>query len=291
MVMNREAIEAEFEVCKPKTQYGVPATLETFQLHRHELCQGTNNGEIEKMAKELEIDKQLGLKNQCEITAEAALQRDIDDLTSSKDYVQVSKKLLEKLFSIGGLKRICTLHTIISFLHGMVTGARVPLIIIASVLALLYPMCFWSGIVASHQTNPGTVCLGILLVAGWIAMLMGTIFGIYFWCEDVQINYDHLEVKLDMEPLSSVDTKIPYGAKLKVLEAQKTGIFKDFVYASPKFTVDTRTWQNTLHINIDPAILGVTKDSRMFMVVYWDVIKDKERVIKEINQFKKFKLA
>jgi hypothetical protein len=285
------AQEAEFSEVKPEQKKSnVPATLQTFQLYRHDLCQGKNNNDIEKIAKELEIDKQLGLKAQCELTAEAALQKDIDELTSSKDYVQVSKLLLEKLFGIGKLRMICTWHTIKSFIRGMLRDAKTPLILFTIVLAMIYPMCVWSGMTIGKPASPSIVTAGLFVVLGWVLLVIFAIYGIRDFVENVKIKYDSLEVALDMKSLSSVDTRIPYGAKLKVLEAKETGIFRDFVYASPKFSAETKIWQNTLHINIDPAILGVTQDERMFMIVYWDIKKDKERIIKEIHQFRKFKI-
>jgi hypothetical protein len=287
------AKEAEFSEVKPETKKSnVPAVLQDFQLYRHELLQGTNNEKIKKIATELELDKQLGLKHQCELTAETALKNDIDSLTSSNDYIQVSKQLLEKLFSIGQLKGMCVWHTIKSFIKGIIRDAKKPLIVYTFVIVALYPMCVWTGMVASRPCVAGNVFCGILLIIGWLAMICGVVYGIWDLIENVKIRYDKLEVVLDMKHLSHVDVKIPYGAKLKVLEAKETGIFKEFVYASPKFNVETKEWQNTIHLNLNihPAILGVTQDDRMFMIVYWDVKKDKERIIKQINQFKKFKI-
>jgi hypothetical protein len=103
------------------------------------------------------------------------------------------------------------------------------------------------------------------------------------------MEYEVLKVKLDMTPLKKVDMKIPYGAKLKVQEAAKTGIFEDFVLAKPVFSVEQK--EIIIDLKPDPAILGITKDSRMFMIVYWDIQKDKEKVLKEIHRFRKYKLT
>jgi hypothetical protein len=117
--------------------------------------------------------------------------------------------------------------------------------------------------------------------------------------------YDKLFAKLEMIPLSEATMKIPYGAKLKTAEAKRTGIFKEFAIVYPKFQVgekvvnvgggkirglDGSTAKFFQSLNVDPAIVGITDDKRYFMVVYWDVQHDVERVLDEIEDFKKFKL-
>ena len=82
---------------------------------------------------------------------------------------------------------------------------------------------------------------------------------------------------------TNVEVKCP-----KCGEEKKTGIFEDFIFAQPEFFVENKTVEP--RIKIDPAILGMTKDQRMFMIVYWDVEHDVEHVLTQIDAFKKFKL-
>lgn len=85
----------------------LPATLATFELARHPLMKEKVTPDIEKIQMELEIDKELGLPMQAERTSNKALSTDIDELTKSNNYFQVSKGLLEKLFSIRQLQFDC----------------------------------------------------------------------------------------------------------------------------------------------------------------------------------------
>jgi multisubunit Na+/H+ antiporter MnhE subunit len=41
----------------------------------------------------------------------------------------------------------------------------------------------------------------------------------------------------------------------------------------------------------DPIVLGVAEDNRMFMVAWWDIKRDIDRVKENIKVFKKFKVV
>ena len=153
-------------------------------------------------------------------------------------------------------------------------------------------MMVFSFAVIPWKSNPLALTLGFGNVFAWIGMLILLICGIGTW-DKKKLSYFIIAVKVDTIPLSSVSSPIPYGAKLKVLEAKKTGIFKDFVFATPEFVIESKNHIIDMKKNfpqIDPAILGVTEDKRMYMIVYWDLDKDVEKIIKNINDFKKYKL-
>ena len=108
------------------------------------------------------------------------------------------------------------------------------------------------------------------------------------------IYFTSIKAELDLRPLKETDIEIPYGAKLKAEEAFDTKIFEALVIAHPKFTVQKNSIEIKEKIipkiDLDPAILGMTADERLFMIVYWDVKKDIEKTAQKIKKFRKFKL-
>lgn len=262
-----------------------------YALVRHELRAGAIDDDIKALAEELEVDKELGLKNQAEITMEKAIKHDIDELTSSKDYFEVTPAILRKLFKIGSLQRKCFWYNIKSAIRGFLVAGVLPLSLHALMLALIYPMIEFSGWVWPAVFKNSTSLLVLLATSNvllWIGMLVLLIFGFATW-SGKRIHHSVLKIDLEMQTLQSVQESIPYGAKLKVLEASKTGIFNNFVFAKPKF--EAKNLEHEVRFpSVDPAILGNTSDKRMYMIVYWDLDKDVEKVIKKINHFKKFKL-
>jgi hypothetical protein len=77
-------------------------------------------------------------------------------------------------------------------------------------------------------------------------------------------------------------------------EAKDSGLFEGFSIVRPEFFTDQKSFKPSFQLPPfppDPAILGVTKDNRMFMVVWWDIEHDVDRVKTNIKKFKKFKIA
>ena len=110
---------------------------------------------------------------------------------------------------------------------------------------------------------------------------------------DVSFKYWFIGVKLNMESVSQTAIQIPYPAKLKMKEAKDSGLFEGFSIVRPEFFTDQKSFKPSFQFPrfSDPAILGVTKDSRMFMVVWWDIEHDVDRVKTSIKKFKKFKVS
>lgn len=270
---------------------GLPEKLENLgfnQLLRHDLMANTSNDVVKKIAEEMKVDNELGLVNQASITAKKSLMHDIDELTSSRDYFEVTPEHLKKLFKISSIQRRCLIYNIQSTIKGILTAGFLPIMLC---LALIYPVTVFSAWVfppAFKACTPFLALLSICAVLGWIGEIVLLIFGFTTW-SGKKIRYTLMDVKLKTVPLSSVFSPIPYGAKLKVLEAKKTGIFEDFVYATPEFET-TGVQKEVKYPTVDPAVLGVTKDKRMYMIVYWDLDKDVAKVVKQIKDFKKFKL-
>jgi hypothetical protein len=63
---------------------------------------------------------------------------------------------------------------------------------------------------------------------------------------------------------------------------------RDFSIAHPEFKVDRQVFKPKL--KLDPVILGVAKDSRAYMICWWDIEKDIDKVKENIRLFKKFKV-
>jgi hypothetical protein len=263
----------------------------TTALTRHNLMVGKTDAEIATITKELEIDLELGLKKQAELTVVKALNHDIDDLTSSNNYFEVTKDLLDKLFQIKKLRAKCFWTNIMSRISGFFKAGALPLSLHALALALIYPLLrfsMWVWPVSVKGPTAFLVTACILNCFFWIGLVVLIVIGFTNWSNQV-IEYTSLDVNVESELLSKVSEKIPYGAKLKVLEAKNTGIFNDFVYVAPEFRV-TKGEHRISFPQVDPAILGVAPDNRRYMIVYWDIDKDIARVIKEIEHFKKYKL-
>lgn len=282
------AVNADFTEVKETRSSNLPATLDTVQLHRHALMNGKVTEASAKAAEELALDKELGLLNQARETADNVLSNDIDELTASNDYYEVTREMIEKLFGLTAMKFNCSVYNFKSYWRGrfkawVASGGAFAGSIFS--IALLAGMLF----AFNTKWNSG------LSLLGWGAIVC-FITAITFLCatigELISVRYNYTEIRTDVaiDSIREVTTKIPYGAKLKVLEAKKTGIFEDFVMAELKFTSEHRT-VTPPRLNIDPAILGVTKDKRMFMIVYWDIKHDIEKTKNHIKRLSKFKLT
>jgi hypothetical protein len=240
-----------------------------YALIRHELRAGAVDDSINSLAEELEVDKDLGLTKQAEITMEEALSHDINELTNSNDYFEVSPEVIKKLFKIRSLQRKCFFINILSAIRGFLVAGFLPLSLHAILLVMTYPMIVFTGWIWSTVSKGPTSALVLLATSNvilWIGMVILIIFGFTNW-SGRRIRHSVMKVDVNMQPLKSVTKRIPYGAKLKVLEASKTKIFNDFVYATPKFEVSENEHEVRFP-TIDPAILGITSDKRMYMIVY-----------------------
>jgi hypothetical protein len=283
------ATPVDFEIVDPEKK-NLPATLESVKIFRHPLMEGKVTKDLAILVDELEIDRKLGLIYQAQETTEEILRKDIDELTSSKDFFEVSRKLVEKLFSLGKLKITCFFSNVKEAIHQTLIVAGPGIAMVLGGLLLFIPVIIlWShlGKIPESKVTAGIFCLFFLNVAFSMGLGVLVIAGYVNMFYEKTYRYDFLKVQINYVPLNEAQVKIPRGAKLKVLEAQETKIFEGFVLASPKFIVEHKEVQFS---RPDPAILGVTKDKRLFMIVYWDVERDVERVVKDIETFKKFKL-
>jgi hypothetical protein len=271
----------------------LPATLESLMLTRHPLMQTKITPEIEKIQTELQVDKELGLKAQAASTSRKSLIHDIDELTKSNNYFQVTKPLLRRLFQMNRLFLTCLLTNIRQFRKAFASSCMIPVML--SILTLgSIPLLVWASAVVFGSTCTWMhITEGFFVVFGWIGAIITGCFAVYHWAH-VTMEWETVDVELMSKALSDVDVSIPLGAKLKVLEAKRTEIFENFIYVHPLFSVNQHVIDVKKYIprvTLDPAILGVTKDGRMYMIVYWDLKHDVEHVLNQIKDFKKFKVA
>jgi hypothetical protein len=103
------------------------------------------------------------------------------------------------------------------------------------------------------------------------------------------ITFEFITVKLARENLEDAVFPLPYGAKLKALEAQKTQIFTRLEILYPQVTNDDLAIRLP-DFPMDPAIVGHAMDDRRYMIVYWDVKNDIEKSTVKLRKLKKFKL-
>jgi len=252
---------------------------------------------VQRAQHELEIDERLGLKNQAEKTAKELMANDIDELTNSRDFYEVDKQAIGKLFGLKDLKARCVGHNISESVTNTCKALVLPLCISALAVGLIVGGIKTAMVAAAANSIWwGMGATGIFI--GAIGAIIGAGWAFF---NKVDFRYTFIDVNLDIQKLEETDIRIPYGAKLKTDEARETGIFDGFAIITPKFTQQKRELTSQQmrdairerfapKFSFDPAIVGITRDNRMFMVVYWDIENDREKVITDIEKFKKFKL-
>jgi hypothetical protein len=132
-----------------------------------------------------------------------------------------------------------------------------------------------------------------LMGIGIVMEILGVIiFILSFTSQEVgriSFRFQFIDVKLKIENIKETMVIIPRMAKLKIKEAKDTGIFEEFTIAFPYFSVNREEYKP--YRKVDPVILGVTKDNREFMICWWDIAKDIDKVQTHINMFKRFKIS
>jgi hypothetical protein len=270
-------VDAEFEVMiEDKSKISkLPATLKDVQFLRHpKAVQETEY--FEKQKEEIKLDIDLGLTNQYEIDQKKLLRQDISTLTQSNNYYHISRKQLAKLFKIQELERMCFMHNVKEVFVGFFNAIKIPLAFIfvgvLSIVAGLYTHKNWLEFTL--------ILLGCILVATSIISFFVKPIG------NVRFRFNFLDVHLRIERVLETKLILPTMAKLKMKEAKDTEIFEDFSIAYPWFTVSG----DHPPIKKDPVILGVARDNRFFMVCWWDIAKDIDKIKTSIEMFKKFKI-
>ena len=296
----------------------IKSTLPMIRLDeiRHPKMATVKTPYLEKFMDELIVDEKLGLENQSKLNAEELFKRDVDELTSSNEYYQVSPELVGRMFQMGSLKLMCLGHNIREFAFKTIRELAFGMLLFLGSCAALWPAIKFfqhADVVSKTSDNSGWVALGLMCCVATVVGItfafvhtfrrtrtvdrlvnrhgelqheLDNVTGLFF-------DYFFLTVKLQMEPIKETLVKIPFPVKCKILEAQEKSIFKSFVIGYPRFDVENKQSNikfPEIRFNADPVVLGVSEDSRMFLIAWWDIKKDIDKVKNNIRFFKKFKV-
>jgi hypothetical protein len=285
--------DPDFEILKnsPQPAMNLPATLADVSYLRHPKAEASPEY-LEKIQEEINLDVELGLKVQYSMDQRKLLKKDIDTLTKSNEYHQVSRRLLERLFKINILKLMCLPFNLKEAVWESLVGAKVPVLIgLGTILMSLLTWGIGAGWVPDAKGIMSFASILSMILTG-VATIVGVCYFIAAFVENdignLDFNYDFIGVRLETEKITETEIPIPRMAKLKMKEAKDSGLFEGFTIAYPKFSVEHKRFRPVFRV--DPVILGVTKDSRMFMVCWWDIKKDIDRAKTDIRMFRKFKI-
>jgi hypothetical protein len=274
-----------------KNVRNLPATLETVKFLRHPKA-AAEPDYLKPLKDEIALDIELGLENQFSIDQRKILQKDIDTLTKSNNYYQITGKLLRRLFKMESLKSMCISHNIWEALIKTFFGLKTPLIII-TIGVICWIAAVHIGPVACNLKSAyhaiANVSMAMLVISATLSLVL---FIVSFATEafgKIRFNFQFIGVELKMENIKETKITIPRMAKLKIKEAKDSDLFEEFRIAYPYFTVNREEYRPRRRT--DPVILGVAKDNRWFMVCWWDVAKDIDMVQTHIDMFKKFKIS
>lgn len=284
-----QAVEdAEIVATETKQLPAIP-----IDLRRHPLQADKVDPQIEAIREDAVLDAELGLKKQVNHDSLRALQHDIDVLTSSRDYMEVSHAIVEKLFQIGKLRRMCWAYNLKEYVREIWLNFRLNLLFLTAGFGITL---LFVHLIKLDQGKGGPLVplIALTALAGIVAYFLGFILAgrdlrNHLWRLNFNLNLLRVEVKTDA--IENTNIPIPRGAKLKLLEAKKSEIFTGFKILWPDYHIEHVERKFELRMNWDPAIVGLTADNRMFMIVSWDVANDVEKTAAKIKLLKKYKIA
>jgi len=259
-----------------------------YKLTRHPLLKGADIEPelIQELEKELTIDEELCLDHQAKETCKKAFKSDIDGLTSENDYIRVTSKTIEKLFQIPRLNLKCVPINIKSFVLAFISTLWIGTISIIISFVL-------TNYLVTHRILIQPWPVGVFgvsfAVIGVIAFVIDYAL-VFLNTEAKDLEWEVIKVKLKTEGLKQTKMVIPLFAKEKTLIAKRTGIFEDFVIATPEIIITNMRSSKIPFPDLDSCILGVTRDERLFMICYWDIFKDIEKTEESIEMLQRFKI-
>jgi hypothetical protein len=229
-------------------------------IPRHPLMAHIEKEYVKELQEEADLDRELGLAGQVRMDELDVLRRDINELTSSKDFVEVSDRDVEKIFNVDWLRTKCAMNTAFSI---------VKMLIIELVLVSI--TCGF-GYIASHYPRIG-------FPFAVTAIITGIVTGIVFLVKrgTSRYTYTALSVGMNREPIHVTRVRLPKGAKLKIKEAKDAGVFERFDIVHPTITAIEQNVRLPAYF-YDPAVIGVTPDMRQFLIVCWDIENDAVKV-------------
>lgn len=245
---------------------------------------------VKEFKKNIDLDIELNLEGQAKHAAKDLIDNDIDEILKGEPYEEVNLNDLERLFSIPSMrKQVSVWNFMHKYKYSMMAFVGF-LVLSNSAWALSHSSVF------NHDGIPQL--LEVWSVLGVIALgcsaIVSLVHSFKFSHPDHVPAHSKIVVDLRMESVEKTEMKIPYGAKLRLKEAYDTGKFDEFQIAYPKPRVEQVPRPEPKIV--DPAIIGVkknklTRTEKWYMIVFWDIPKDKEITQKKIKELKRFKLV
>jgi hypothetical protein len=229
-----------------ETPMNLPATIDAVSYLRHPKAPA--EADYTKAKKdEINLDVELGLQGQFTLDQNSLLKQDINELTKSNDYREVTPRILNKLFKMAQLKTMCFVPNVKEISMQTFRGIRVPLLFSVLTVALVVA-CVQLGYKGHFSGNgPHSLYFGLSALVTGIGAVCSVVVGISSFFSggvlhnDVVFEYCFLGVRLKMESVTQTKMKIPYPAKLKMKEAKDSGLFKDFVITHRNFILSQKS--------------------------------------------------
>jgi hypothetical protein len=188
----------------------------------------------------MNLVKSLELPNQENEMRKVITSQKIDKEIQGLPYKEITPKDIDKLFGI----------------NRELSNVIAAVIMLISLVAFIG--FFGSFLVNKMPVALPAMCWVLASVVGLLVVMLEAAIYDVISPNNIRIKYDDLK---------ETNKIMPYGVLLKYQEAKQSGKFCDYKIAYPERLKKEYT---------DPALLGITKDNRTFLITYWDIEKDIE---------------
>lgn len=252
---------------------------------------------LERVKHDMELNKKLGLHGQNKKLANEVKSENIERVMDKTKYPEINEKGLLNLFGVSGLNWDIWKHNLkIIFKYGI----AIPLfcvLVLAGGIEYLNWLPDPNVIIHKFGQFMGVFMVILAIATGFISLVLclgSVVFFIMsyasFFTNETPIKDNKLiKLSLTIEDLATTRTMIPYGAKLMLSEAMDSKLFQGFHLVKPDIT---ELYKKRAIPKMDPAFVGVMNldgEEKWFLVSLWDIEKDKERVIGDLNNITKIK--
>ena len=235
---------------------------------------------VKQFEKEFRLAKELDMEFQSKLTQAEIIRKDVDKLAESKGYYQVNESLINKMLQYWTMKAKCVLYNITQYVFGTMRQ---------SIHAIVWLILFGVSLYVSIEVGTGNRTLPVILgIVGGGASAIFIFINVSAYIKR-GFSYSFMKVNIQQQRVKDAEIKIPYGAMKKLKEAMDTNIFTHFVVSHPVISVDdsnTRVLAN----NTDPALCGESVDRRRFLICWWDMKRDEDKVPKKLDWIKNYKI-
>ena len=285
----------------------LPATLADVQFCRHPKAEA-NPCYLQEIKDEINLDIELGLPEQFRKNQEILLKKDIDVLTDTHEYFNVTPKILEKVFKLKTIKTLCFMNNIKEVILKTIWGLKIPIAMTGTFIGSV--IAFITLVNATAPKAPllvtGVWGLGILTAVTAVLSIVEFVASFQlrelnshasetekrirnFW--RVCFNYRFMKIQLITEGAQATLMSIPKKAKEKMKAAKDLGLFEGFAIAYPQFSINGIVTKPPISNFVeDPVIMGVAQDGRMFLVCWWNIKKNIDQVMTHLRMFNNYKV-